>query len=78
MNLKRDFIGHEITDNDKLWIIAPNLDRIEAYRIGDMVIPVDMTRRHLMQTLKEGKNSRVDLRLCWLDNYSRKQMRTIK
>ncbi len=69
--MKLDFIGHKIRDEDKLWIIKGDLLRIEAYRDGDKVIPIDRNY-DLEQTLQDGKNSRVDLKRSWLENYMMK------
>lgn len=71
--MKLDFIGHEIRDNDKLWIIKGDLTRIEAYRDGYKVIPTDENFEALSQILTDGKNSRVDLQRCWYENYLIKQ-----
>lgn len=67
--MKLDFIGHEIRDGDPLWIIRGDLTRIEAYRVEDRVIPTDARLLSISQTIHEGKNSRVDLKRCWYENY---------
>lgn len=67
--MKLDFIGHEIRDGDKLWVIKGDLTRIEAERVGDKVIPINKKFSCLEQTLYDGKNSRVDLQRNWFDEY---------
>ena len=67
--MKLDFIGHEIRAGDELWIIRSDLTRIKAYRRGDTVIPCGLKHSCLQQTLKDGKNSRVDLQRSWYENY---------
>lgn len=67
--MKLDFIGHEIRDEDQLWIIKGNLTRIKANRICDKVVPIDEKFYCLEQTLCDGKNSRVDLQRSWFDEY---------
>ena len=67
--MKLDFIGHEIRDEDELWIIKSDLTRIEAKRVGDKVIPIDKKFSCLEQILHDGKNSKVDLQRNWLDEY---------
>jgi hypothetical protein len=68
-----DFIGHEIRPNDDLWIIKGDMLRIEAYRDGDNVIPKEDKFECLAQTLHDGKNSRVDLKRSWYENYLMKK-----